>query len=792
MEGLMQKRRVALWGLAAGGCVALLLLVRISAFGIWDPWELGTADAARKLASGQAGDEQFSASVWLVSRGFSLFGIHEWAGRLPIALFGVLTALVAFGFGARWLDTRGGVYAALITGTSPLFVFNSRAMLGEAPAFGSQALLGLCALRALCPALGGEGEPPARRSAWLWFAASLLAAALTIWIHGALLGAIPPLLAAVLVSPLAAPGSRPRAVAWASSLLVLVLVGLVARDVLRDSGDPSLWLGGQVVSGTPPTFDKVFEEIFHAFAPWSALLPLAVGQLWLRSASLESDAPAASRREAQLGLFALVWAAAGYGAQTFFLSRYGSEVAYLPVVALALLVALFLRGIERDGQPSWALALAAVFLTGLILRDYSLYPSGPVNGMPLSSFDVPAVFNPKRIWAVLLGVFALSAFFGLGVTRESVGALDLGAPYRLLRSQWRRGWTFRGWLIALALVLVGLMVLGVVAYAIPERLRMPTVALRWVKRLVFLPLVLGAVLALAQLLLTLFAKLGRFRFAPLLASGLAIGIYAAHGFLPALSEHFSPREIYATYNSLAGAGEELGEYNVGGRAAAYYAKGNVIELDSMGRLLDHLTGPSRRWAAFPAGELPEINRGYRQRTRQHLFVADARSARVVLATNRPIAGRRDENFLRDLVRSAPPERIQHPSPINFEKRIELLGYDLDLPHDGYVGAGESFTLRWYFRALQHGPPGYKVFVHIDGQGQRIHGDHEPVDGKYPLRLWDAGDVIVDEQKLDVPTNFRAGDYTIYMGFYSGESRLSIESGPNDGSNRGTAGVLRIQ
>src|SRR5207244_2427526 len=160
----------------------------------------------------------------------------------------------------------------------------------------------------------------------------------------------------------------------------------------------------------------------------SALLPLAVGQLWLRNASLDSGASAADRSEAQLGLFALVWAAAGYGAQTFFLSRYGSEVTFLPVVALALLVALFLRTIEREGQPSWALALAAVFLTGLILRDYALYPNGPVNGMPLSSFEVPAVFNPKRTWALLLGAFALSAFFGLGVTRESVNALDLAAP----------------------------------------------------------------------------------------------------------------------------------------------------------------------------------------------------------------------------------------------------------------------------------------------------------------------------------------------------------------------------
>jgi hypothetical protein len=269
-------------------------------------------------------------------------------------------------------------------------------------------------------------------------------------------------------------------------------------------------------------------------------------------------------------------------------------------------------------------------------------------------------------------------------------------------------------------------------------------------------------------------------------------VYASQGYLPALSEHFSPREVYATYNQVARNGEELGEYKVGGRAAAYYAKGPVVELDTVDALIDHLAQDSRRWAAFPAEELPEIDRRFRQRKHAHLFVADARSARVVLATNLPIQGRKDENFLRDIVRSAPPAKIQHPVAANFEKKIELLGYDLDLPHDGYVGAGESFKLKWYFRAITHGPAGYRIFVHVDGRGQRIHGDHDPLDGKYPVKLWDPGDVIVDEQKLDVPSNYGSGDYTIYIGFYRGETRLSIESGPNDGADRVVAGVLRIQ
>jgi 4-amino-4-deoxy-L-arabinose transferase-like glycosyltransferase len=788
MTGQTWKQSGVFWGAAACGFIALLLLVRISAFGIWDPWELGTADAARKLASGQP-DGPASASIWIVSRGFAAFGIHEWAGRLPIALCGILTVGLAFLLGRHYGDTRTGVYAALITGTSPLFVFNARAMLGEAPGFAAQTLVAVCALFALCPKRSREESSP--RQSFIWLGATLVALALAVWVRGAVLGGLPPLIAAVVVAWFTTTEPRKRIAVWILTLVAVALALLVVRDVIRDSTDASVWLGGHVAANSPPTFDRVLEEVFHAFAPWSAILPLALGRLWLRSASLY-ELPSEPSDEARLVFVAIVWAALGFAGQTFFMSRYGTEVTFLPVVALALLVAVFLRDLERNDEPSWVLAIAAAFLVGLVIRDYALYPNGPVNGMPLATFEVPSVFNPKGIWAGLLGAFALFAFFGFGVTRETAQALELGAPYRFLREQWRRGLAFRAWLVAIALVLSGVVAFGVVAYAIPDRLHMPTLALRWVRRLVFLPALVCAAIAGAQLALWGFAKLGAWRFAPLLAAGAAIGVYASQGYLPALSEHFSPREVYATYNQLARDGEELGEYKVGGRAAAYYAKGTVVELDTFDALIDHLAQDSRRWAAFPAEELPEIDRRFRQRKHAHLFVADARSARVVLATNLPIQGRRDENILRDKVLSAAPEKIQHRVSASFEKRIELLGYDLDLPHDGYVGAGESFKLRWYFRALTAGPAGYRLFVHVDGRGQRIHGDHDPLDGKYPVRLWDPGDVIVDEQKLDVPSSYGAGDYTIYMGFYSGETRLAIESGPNDGQNRVVAGVLRIQ
>jgi hypothetical protein len=774
------------------GFVAALLLWRLSGFGIWDPWELSTADAARRLAAGEAPTTGvLSFSTWLVSLGFRAFQVHEWAGRLPIAIAGLITVLSAYLTAARFVDAKAGVYAALIAGTSPLFLFNSRIMLGAAPDFAVQSGLALAAFSTLLPARRERGLNATEQL--LWLVVTLLITTLAVSSRGALLSALPPLAAAVLSAALDRRSLRGGLRIFAFCALALLMFGLfalIARDSLRDAIEYSPWLGGQAASLTPPTFDATIEQVFHAFAPWSALLPIAIGQLWLGSSGSDSaDQPAAPERA--LRYACLAWAAFGYGAQTLFLSRYGKDVTFLPLVALALLVSMFLRDVERRRESLWGAGIAAVLLAGLVLRDFALYPQGAVQGMPIGSFEVPKVWNPAGAWSGLLTPFALFTLLGLCADANATSPLELSAPYRFLRTQWRRELPFKLWLAAFALVLIALCVLGALAYAIPARLHMPTLAIKWVRRLLYVPIGLAALLAGAQLLLWAFARLAAYRFVPMLVMGAGIGAYAAQGYLPALSEHFSPRDVYTAYNELAQPGEVLGEYKVSGRAAAYYAKEKVVDVNSVAELIAHLVVPGQRWAAFPSDELADIDHAYRQRTHRHLVVVDARSSRVVLAATQPLGKRHDENILRDAVRTTPPH-IQHPVAVNFDDRVELLGYDLVLPHDTYVGAGESFTLTWYFRVLRRVASGYRIFVHVDGQGQRIHGDHDPVDGKYPVQLWDEGDVIVDSQKLDVPASYHSGDYIMLMGFYSGDIRLPIKQGTDEGDSRARIGVLRIQ
>jgi 4-amino-4-deoxy-L-arabinose transferase-like glycosyltransferase len=764
-----------------------LLLLRLSSFGIWDPWEVEVAEPARRLAEGGTLSVP-NIGTWLVGQSYRLLGVHEWSGRLPIAIFGLLMLACTYPLIARFADRRAALYAVLIAGTSPLFLFNARTMLGEAPAFAIQTAIAWTASAAVF------GVKRGGRARFAWLAAAIAFTALGIAGRGALLCAMPPLAAVTIAAVLegrllqANDDSTGRLCAWALSLLTAIVLIAIARDINADASSYSIWLGGAAEGGQPPSFDAVLERTFHAFAPWSALLPLGLARLALGS---NADDPAQADDERRMRLFLLIWIALGYGALSLYLSRYGHKAALVPVAALAGAVAMLLRDIERSGTSQWPAAIASVLLALLVVRDYGLYPNSAVHGMPVADFAVPEVFNPIVPWAIVLGLFTATIALGFGASGEEPNALDLRQPYRWLDGQWRRGLGDKLWLAGFALLLLGLLVFGLSCWLPFSAKHLTTIAVKVGKILMLLPPAIPLAVAGVQLILH-FARrqLREQRSLPMLVAGLGVGGYAAFGFMPALSSHFSPREVYETYNELAKRGEPLVEYKVGARAAKYYARGAALEVDNVNQLIEQLAAQQRHWATFPSDELPAIDRLFRTRMHRHLFVADARNARVLLATNQAIEGRANKSFVAQSVMDEPP-KIQHPVSANFEDKLQFLGYDLKLPHGDHVGATEHFSVVWYFKALK--PVGnFRVFVHIDAESMRIHGDHDPVDGKYPVRLWDPGDVIADTQDLEVPANYPAGDYTIYLGFYSGDTRLTVKEGPKDDANRVVAGVLRIR
>ena len=817
--------------IAAGvalAAVAVITLAGLGSYGIWDPWELTAADLARELLRSGSLDASIPPlGTWLVGQSFRVLGVHEWSGRLPMALMGVLAAATAYLTTARFAGRRAGVIAAIVTGTSPLMLLNAREMLGAAPAFAASGGVFLCAMSAVFRPASLRASSERRRAATLiWLGGLGISAALATMASGALLGVAPPLLAVAVV--ILARGEllppyldRSRTAAAWTVLAVALVAGVgTAVAVYADYASFSYWTGGAPRGGDPPTWEIGIERLFHSFAPWSGLLPLALASM-LAGAPRKTPATIRFPEENALRLAVFAWVAFSFLAQTVFAARFGPSL-FCGVVGASVAVALFLNDVSRGGRGRWWAALVCALFVGLIIRDYRAYPGGPVEGLGIDGLDVPEEFNPIAIWAIVLGLFALAIGFAFaadptgehkGLRRDLgwiaerwrtggrerakllYGVFRLGVPVDVLRQQWGRGIVFRIWLI----ILVGVVPFVFVAFGATAVLASgwmmesyESLAVRIGQVLLFVPVAVIGLVAAARLTLFGFAKLGAWRIAPALVLGFAVGAFTAFGYQPGLSSHFSPREVYDTYNLLAQPGEPLGEFRVGGRAAAYYADSDdIVELENQVALVDFLRQDRRVWAAFRADDLAGINREYRRRTSEHLFIADARSARMLLATNRPIEGRENGNYLAETVLDeAPP--IEHLVRIDFDGRIELLGYNLGLPHDGYVGPGEAFTITWYFRVNAPVPGSYKPFVHIEGPGVRLNGDHDPVDGRYPVRLWESGDVVVDRQEIRVPANYGRGNLTIYMGFYSGDTRLEVLSGPADEVDRARVGTLPVR
>ncbi|MDD9972227.1 MAG: glycosyltransferase family 39 protein [Myxococcales bacterium] len=757
-----------------------LVLTGIADFGIWDPWELEVAEAARRLLEGRpwrSGETHVWGHIWLTSMGFRAFGVHEWAGRLPVATCGLAALLLAWYGGRQLAGGRVGLYAVVTLASMPLFVFNARPMAGAAPALLAQAGIALAGAGALLRANSGERH--------LWLVACLALVPISTWLSGALLGPVPALLGVGAVALFGGPGHDPKRRAVAT-VLVAAAAGMTAATVaavLRDDAANTMWTGGTPRSVAPPSYESVLARVFHAAAPWSALAPLAL--VPLRGPESTTSPRAALR------LLVLTWLACGYCAQTVFLSRYGQAASFLPAVALALLLGLWLDELDHDPRPRMFAGIVALLLVGLLVRDYALYPSAPIEALSLKRFEVPEAFNPRAAWAALFGLFGLVTWFVLAIG-DHRPELALTAPYRLIGQQWARRGGFRVWIALTMLLLLLLVAVGAVAWVMPGALGQSVRATKTLRALALVPPLIPVCVAALQVAWWLAGKLGSHRVVAIAASGIPVAVYASQGFLPSLAEQLSPKEVYVAFNELAQPGAQLAEYGVSRRAAAYYARGDVVETDSVSDLAEFLSKEEdHRWAVFPTEDLAALNRRFRRKTGRHLFIADAPSQQVLLASNRDLEGQPNRNTLARHVLKKVPD-MQHPQRAVFDDRVELLGYRLELQHGTFAGAGESIEITWYFRCLKRVRTDHKVFLHIDRSGQRIHGDHVPIDGKYPVKMWEPGDIIVDRHTVEAASNQRPGKYQIYIGFYAGETRMKVTEGPNDGKDRVMVGTLDIR
>jgi len=161
-------------GVLAG---ALLLFVPLcGAYGLWDPWETHYAEAARQIL--ERGDwwtlywEEdyfFSKPIllfWLMAGSFSVFGVNEFAARLPIALCAAAGVIAVYwGMAAASRSKLTGVLAALAVATTPYYAFIARQCITDMPFVASMTI----ALMALVRFEMGAGPRRARHIYMFYF-----------------------------------------------------------------------------------------------------------------------------------------------------------------------------------------------------------------------------------------------------------------------------------------------------------------------------------------------------------------------------------------------------------------------------------------------------------------------------------------------------------------------------------------------------------------------------------------------------------------------------------------------
>jgi hypothetical protein len=764
-----------------------LALPRLSAFGLWEPWELTLAEQARQTADGLTAGKAFElltqAQLIPLMRaiGVKLFGPTELGVRLFSAISSVGALMAMYWAGLALFRRRAALIAVLVLGSTPLFALSARQVTTDMPLVAALALtLG---------ALGRWAWPPdgRRRARDLGLGALGLLAGYAA--GGAVIGVALPCLALVLAivtcwgldvqrapappSPESPPDlaaandgtasltvtgvgpdlpagqtfggtfrARGRGPLFALGAVgVAVLVLAVARFHLVQFSP--LW-GGAPRPGPPSTtFDYLIKQLGFGLFPFSVVAFFALGRPLIRLDD-EEDART-NRRLAFAQTYLLLFAGIGFALSTLLVLLLGeSRFAALPAIGLA--IGAFLDEALEGNRPEPVAGLLIATGTMVLARDLFLSPEDLVSVHLLgekvkwpTSVSVGAVF-------LLFGLLvAVGIYAGLAARGKALG--KVAGPDLSKARPWRRLLEDKG-------VLAG-------------------------------------------------------RYGLQLAVGVSVffGFWLTQYLVPRLSTHLSFKPAIESYAKYGRHGEKFGRYRIEGKGTAFYSGLAMLELPTQDRVVAFLRAPERVFALVPAEELAPLDSAFKTAGVPY-FAASGKSSRFLLLTNQLEAGEPDENPLRKNVWVAPTNPLANggqwnpnekppwtwrvPLAATFGDAIEVVGANFPetLRRPGKI------TLELFFRAKAKVPAGYKIFVHVDGPASpRLIGDHDPVNKTFPTANWLPGEYIRDSYDIDVPLmTTPAGTYHVFFGFWPGgeAKRLKITQGPNDGADRLSLGAIEIK
>ena len=160
---------------------------------------------------------------------------------------------------------------------------------------------------------------------------------------------------------------------------------------------------------------------------------------------------------------------------------------------------------------------------------------------------------------------------------------------------------------------------------------------------------------------------------------------------------------------------------------------------------------------------------YDPQTLEHLPAVDVK-------TGVPIG----DTLVVDTLQVGTPPPPLHPlaPPPRLDRLATLIGWDVlaaDGTPTGVVRPGDTVRVRLHWRPEESSDRPYKGFVHLIGPDGTLvaQDDQQPLEGILPTTIWRAGQHIVDEYVLTVPTDAPTGEYTLLAGLYDEQSRQRL-------------------
>jgi hypothetical protein len=143
----------------------------------------------------------------------------------------------------------------------------------------------------------------------------------------------------------------------------------------------------------------------------------------------------------------------------------------------------------------------------------------------------------------------------------------------------------------------------------------------------------------------------------------------------------------------------------------------------------------------------------------------------------------------NILTTAPTPR--YPVNADLDGKVVYLGLDAN---PAPVEPGKDLTLTHYWKVVAQPGEGWRIFTHVEAPNKQnyMNADHPPVQGKYPLTAWKAGQIIRDTHTVKVPEGWPAQSLLVHVGLWRGASRMPIKSGPSDPEGRVIAATIAVQ